>query len=120
MKRSMKTTLTATAALLLAGVALAPGASASQAATAGSCTSSGTALVLNLTGYEYDGDDTNTVRITLDGVAATVSFGTEFHYSSGPQDPTRAHMATFRVTTQERGSRSITQMYAAGAQACIR
>lgn len=116
----MKKILTATAALFLAGVALAPVASAGQSAASSQCTNRGSAVSLDLTGYEYDGDDTNTVRITLDGVSVNVSFGAEFHYSSGRMDPTRAHVATFRVTTQEVGSRPITQMYAARTPACTR
>lgn len=117
----MNKTLTATTAVLIAGIVLAPAASASQSAASQNCNRAGSVVGLDLTGYEYDGDDTNTMRVVLDGTAATMSFGRELHYSSGRQlDPSTAHVATFRVTTHEAGSKAVTQVYLTRVQACVR
>ncbi len=96
--------LASTTAFTALAVALAGNASAAQSGElAGSCGRHGTVITLDLSGYDYAGP--NTANITLDGSRPSrVSFGTDYHWSSGSLDNTVDNTA--RVVVRSQGGRS--------------
>ncbi len=97
--------LAGTSAFAALAVAFAGHAAAAQSGElAGSCSGRhGTVITLDLSGYDYAGP--NTANITLDGSRPSrVSFGTDYHWSSGSLDNTVDNTA--RVVVRSQGGRS--------------